>query len=151
MTHQFPFSQGIALIIAIFTLSACTKDTSNTKELPITPPVTTASEHPLSQKSGQALYARCRACHTLNKGGRHKVGPNLWQIIGRKAGNADGYAYSKAMIASDIIWSEETLSAYIENPAKFLPKNKMAFAGLRQTSDRDALIAYLKGNTTPPH
>ncbi|PHR91133.1 MAG: cytochrome c family protein [Robiginitomaculum sp.] len=100
-----------------------------------------------AEDKGKRIFARCRACHTLPEGGKNRVGPNLWNIIGRTAGSAEGYAYSKAMKTSEVVWSEEALSAYLEKPSAYMPKNKMAFAGLRKQADRDNLIAYLKANT----
>ena len=111
------------------------------------PTITMQKTQKPPQDLGRRIFTRCRACHTLTKGARHKVGPNLWKIIGSKAGSSNAYAYSKAMTSSEIIWTEESISAYLENPAVFLPKNKMSFAGLRKKSDRDAVIAYLKANT----
>lgn len=98
---------------------------------------------------GRKLFARCKACHTLEEGGRQRVGPNLWNMFGQKAGYMEGFAYSKAMMASELTWTDETVSAYIENPRKFMPGNRMSFAGLRKPEDRAALIAYLRQQTTP--
>jgi len=100
------------------------------------------------EQAGAKLFKRCQACHTLDEGGKNKVGPNLWGVYGRKIGTVEGFKYSKTMLESDIIWSDETLGAYIENPKKYLPGNKMAFAGLRKEQDRTNLLAYLKANTS---
>ncbi|WP_298917472.1 cytochrome c family protein [uncultured Algimonas sp.] len=96
---------------------------------------------------GAILYKRCRACHTLGQGERHKVGPNLWGIYGRTAGTREDFNYSNAMAGSEIVWSDETLSAYIENPRDYIPGNRMSFAGLRKEADRDALLEYLRAET----
>lgn len=150
MTYLKLHIQIATVIAGILFLSSCSKDTPKTPQTPKITTNSTSTTPAPQQKSGRVLYARCRACHTLEEGGRHKVGPNLWNILGRKAGSADGYAYSKAMITSVIIWDEDSLMAYIENPAKYLPKNKMAFAGLRKPSDQQALIEYIKANTGAP-
>lgn len=97
---------------------------------------------------GAILYKqRCRTCHTLNDGGRHRVGPNLWGVLGATAGTKEGFNYSNAMAMSEIIWTDETLSAYLEKPQTFIKGNRMSFAGFRFSEDRKAIIAYLKANT----
>jgi cytochrome c len=98
---------------------------------------------------GAKIYARCRACHTLGQGERHKVGPNLWNVYGSTAGTKEGFAYSKAMKASGVVWDETTMDAYLTRPAQYMPGNKMTFIGLKKQEDRDAVQAYMKDKTTP--
>ncbi len=98
---------------------------------------------------GRVLFKRCSACHTLNEGGRHRVGPNLWNIAEASAGRKEGFNYSAAMRESGLVWTDDNLAAYLENPRKFMPKNKMSFAGLRNAEDQKAVITYLKDKTTP--
>lgn len=100
-----------------------------------------------SLERGAILYKRCRACHTLGEGERNKVGPNLWQVFGRTAGSRDDFNYSSAMADSGIVWTDETLSAYLEHPSDYIPGNRMSFAGLRKEEDRAAIIEYLRANT----
>jgi cytochrome c len=96
-------------------------------------------------KKGEKVFKKCKACHTIKKGGKNKIGPNLAGIIGRKAGEGAGFKkYSKAMKASGIVWSEATLDEFLAKPRKMVKKTKMGFAGLKKASQRADVIAYLK-------
>lgn len=96
---------------------------------------------------GKRLFNRCRACHNLTATARTRIGPNLDELFGRKAGAAEGFKYSKALQEADFDWSEEALDSWLAQPRKFLPGNKMSFAGLRDEQDRKDLMAYLRAAT----
>ena len=102
-----------------------------------------------SLERGRKLYKRCSTCHTLEDGGRNKVGPNLYGIFGAVAGQKDGFKYSTAMSESGLVWTDENLDGYIENPAKFMPKNRMSFVGLRKAEDRAAILEYMRAEMAP--
>ena len=96
--------------------------------------------------SGARVFKKCATCHVLTPGGR-KIGPTLYGVFGRTSGTVEGFKYSKAMSEAGIVWTEKTISEYITNPRKYIPRNKMAFPGLRKEQDRLDLIAYLKEAT----
>jgi len=98
---------------------------------------------------GKILYKRCKACHTLDEGGKSKVGPNLWNIWNSKAASREGFAYSKAMKAADITWDDAALDAYIKRPKDFVPGTRMSFIGIKKEQDRADLLLYMKAQTTP--
>ncbi|NJO56197.1 MAG: cytochrome c family protein [Rhodospirillales bacterium] len=94
---------------------------------------------------GQKVFGKCKACHTVDKGGANGVGPNLWAIVGAPHAHIDGFNYSSAIAdLKDKPWSYEELDAFLEAPKKYAPGTKMTFAGLRKPEDRAAVIAYLR-------
>lgn len=100
---------------------------------------------------GERLHAQCVSCHTFEAGGANKTGPNLHDVFARAAGAVGGFAYSDALKNSGVTWSYDTLNEYLQSPARAIPGNKMAFAGIRRTEDRVAMIAYLRSlETSPP-
>ncbi len=100
---------------------------------------------------GERVHAQCVSCHTFEAGGANKTGPNLHDVFARAAGAVPGFAYSDAMMSAGVTWSYDTLNDYLQSPARAIPGNKMAFAGIRRTEDRVALIAYLRSlEASPP-
>ena len=93
--------------------------------------------------NGQRLAQMCRACHTFGKGGVNMIGPNLFGFFGKPAGSVAGYAYSAALQEADFVWTPRALDAWLSQPARFLPGNRMSFPGVARAEERTELIAYL--------
>ncbi|MSP48234.1 MAG: cytochrome c family protein [Alphaproteobacteria bacterium] len=100
--------------------------------------------------AGEASAKKCAACHTFDKGGPNRVGPNLWDVVGRKPGAQAGFAFSKPMAAVAENWDYERLNKYLANPKTAIPGNKMAFAGIPKPEERAALIAWLRSKADAP-
>lgn len=97
--------------------------------------------------NGRAVFARCRACHTITEGGPNMTGPNLYGVFGRQAGTHEKYSYSAAVKAAGFTWDANHLDHWLENPQTFLNGTKMSFAGIADPTDRRDVIAFLKVDT----
>src|SRR3954464_11389282 len=92
--------------------------------------------------SGRLVFRKCQACHSLEPG-KNGLGPSLSGIIGKKASSVTNYNYSPAMKSSSLTWDVATLEAYLTDPQKWVPGNKMPFPGLKTENERKAVIAFL--------
>ncbi len=104
-------------------------------------------------KKGAKVAKKCFACHSFDKGGKNKVGPNLYAIVGKNIGTTKGFKYSSAMVkyaGKTGSWKYANLMAFLKKPKSVVKKTKMAFAGLKKEKDLANLIAYLRGNASTP-
>lgn len=104
-------------------------------------------------EKGKALFSQCKGCHEVGQGARDRIGPHLNGLFGRKAASHDGFAYSKAMqrMGTDgLIWTYQTLNAYIENPRALVSKTRMSYRGMKDEQARADLLAYLRGFSDDP-
>ena len=99
---------------------------------------------------GQKVFKKCSACHMIASDGKNMIGPNLWGVIGRKAGVIGDYKYSKAMIAYGKEWTFEEMNSYLIKPQAYIKGTKMAFAGLRKEKDRASVILYMNSKSSNP-
>ena len=94
-------------------------------------------------KAGEGLFNRCAICHSDAKGAPNKLGPNLFGVVGRKAGTFPGYSFSAAMKRAGFVWTPAKLSDYLASPQKVVPGNNMPFAGIADPKQRADIVAYL--------
>jgi len=100
--------------------------------------------------SGEKIFKKCAACHSINSGGANKIGPALYNVVGRKVGGVNDYKYSKALATYDKDWTFEELNGFLQKPASYLKGTKMSYAGLRKEKDRASIIKYLNQNSDNP-
>jgi cytochrome c len=94
-------------------------------------------------KAGEKIFALCKSCHVLEEG-VNRVGPSLYNVVGRKSGSVAGFSYSEANKNSGVTWTTDVLYEYLEDPKGFMPGTKMAFPGVKDAQDRANLVAYLE-------
>ena len=100
--------------------------------------------------SGEKVFKKCAACHSIVKNGKNKIGPALYNVVGRKVGDISDYKYSKALAAYEKEWTFEELNGFLIKPTKWVKGTKMAYAGLRKEKDRASIIKYLNENSDSP-
>ena len=100
--------------------------------------------------SGEKIFKKCAACHSIDKGGKNKIGPALYNVVGRQVGGVNEYKYSKALASYEKKWTFEELNGFLLKPAKWIKGTKMAYAGLRKEEDRASIIKYLNQNSDNP-
>lgn len=133
---------------ALLALGACgpvaeESDDPGAEPTPPPSPVETSSQAAASLSVAPPAFAQCSACHKVAPG-RNGIGPSLAGVYGARAGHVGDFAYSRAMRQSGLAWDEPTLDRFLEAPLEAVPGTKMAYAGLRDPAQRQAVIAYLK-------
>lgn len=96
--------------------------------------------------AGKTTAKRCVTCHSFDKGGRHKVGPNLYDVVNAPKASKDGFSYSSALKKHGGNWDHDALYQFLKKPKKYVPGTKMAFAGLKKPKQIADLIAYLESH-----
>ena len=100
--------------------------------------------------TGKKVYKKCAACHSINQDGANKIGPKLYNVVGRTVGSISDYKYSKALTSYGKEWTFEELNGFLIKPAAWIKGNKMGFAGLKKDEDRASVILYLNQNSDSP-
>jgi cytochrome c len=100
--------------------------------------------------SGEKIFKKCAACHSINKGGKNKIGPALYNVVGRAVGGVDDYKYSKTLASYGKEWTFEELNGFLTKPSSYMKGTKMSYAGLRKEKDRASVIKYLNQNSDNP-
>jgi cytochrome c len=142
-----PEKQGFAIEVAEAATGGEATAGGETKPMPLAELLKTADA-----TKGAAVAKKCAACHDVSKGGPNKIGPNLWEVVERPIAAHEGFGYSEAMKAKAgeaKTWSYENLNQFLIKPAAYVPKTKMAFAGLKD-KDRANILAYLQSLSDSP-
>jgi len=100
--------------------------------------------------SGKKIFKKCAACHSIVKDGSNKIGPALYNVVGRVVGGVSDYKYSKALATYNKKWTFEELNGFLTKPSTYLKGTKMSYAGLRKETDRASIIKYLNQNSDSP-
>ena len=99
---------------------------------------------------GKKIFKKCASCHSIAKGGGQKIGPALYNVVGRTVGGVTEYKYSKALASYGKNWTFEELNGFLIKPTTYLKGTKMAFAGLKKETERASVIKYLNQNNDNP-
>ena len=99
---------------------------------------------------GKKVFKKCAACHSINQGGKNKIGPKLWGVMFRPVASVADYKYSKALSGYKKDWSWEEMNGFLIKPSKWIKGNKMGFAGLKKEKDRASVILYLNQSSDNP-
>jgi len=141
----------LPLLFIMVIASACGNDSEGESNNDNTDEKTSVETESAKRKTasslGQKMFILCSACHSLKKGEPSKVGPNLYGIFGKQAAQNEEFIFSEALKASEIVWTEENMYKWLEDPAGFIPGSNMAFVGIKNEKQLKALMEYLKEET----
>ncbi|MCB1424327.1 MAG: cytochrome c family protein [Zhengella sp.] len=147
-THA-PETPGFAIEVAEGAGGAAPEAPADTGPEPVAPLLASADTG-----AGESVFKKCAACHTVEQGGANKVGPNLWDIVGRPVASHEGFSYSAAMQeysqGQSVNWEYKNLNAFLAAPKKYISGTAMGFAGLKKVEDRANLIAWLREQADNP-
>ena len=101
-------------------------------------------------KHGEKVFKKCIACHTIAKGGKNKIGPAIFGILGKKSGSVSNYKYSKALLAHEKTWGFEEMNAFLTKPQAYIKGTKMAFGGISKEKDRASVILFMNSKSDNP-
>ena len=101
-------------------------------------------------KHGEKVFKKCIACHTIAKGGKNKIGPPIFGVLGRKSGSVSNYKYSKALLAHGKTWDFEEMNAFLTKPQAYIKGTKMAFGGISNEKDRASVILFMNSESDNP-
>ena len=99
---------------------------------------------------GEKVFKKCSACHMIASGGKNRIGPNLWSVLGRKTGAVSDYKYSKALTAYGKEWTFTEMNGFLIKPSAHIKGTKMAFAGLKKEKDRASVILFMNSKSNSP-
>lgn len=131
-------SRAVMLACLLLSLAACggsEESELSTEERLAAPP---------DLERGRRAFRACAVCHEIADGAMHRVGPNLYDVIGAEAAAQPGFAYSRALREAEVVWTDEALDAWIANPTGFIRGTRMAFQGEPDPAERRDIIAYMK-------
>lgn len=140
---------GLLLLLAVASVASMTQASGQQRS---PPSASGGAGQQAMVERGAELFAKCQACHTLERNGRNKVGPRLYGLFGRLSGSVPDYQYSEALKRAKIVWDEGSLDTFLAGTTEMVPGTKM-YAGIARREDRLALIEFLKeatGGAAPP-
>jgi cytochrome c len=146
---EAPEKEGFAIVAEEPTAEAGAAGGEEAKSEPIGPLLAKADA-----AAGEAVFKKCASCHTVDKGGPNKVGPNLWGVVNRPVASHEGFSYSAGMQTfaegGKVVWDYDHLSYFLEAPKKHVPGTAMGFAGIKKADERANLIAWLREQADSP-
>lgn len=146
LVHSKPLEKSVYVVATPEGAApAADKAAAPTGPAPIAPLLAAASP-----ENGQKVAKACAACHSFDKGGANKVGPNLYGTVGAQKGHIQGFSYSDALVKTGGSWTYDELNKFLYDPKGYAPGTKMTFAGLKKDEDRAAVIAYLRSLADSP-